>query len=491
MEAEFAGQGSASFFLWLLTESFAVRALVGSLAAAGVAAVLYPFLRTSRARRVVVLAPVVTAVAVAVVSSAASEAYLPQLWVTAAVDGGGRVLEVFGELQVVTPGFDLLLVTWSLVAGALLLRRGLGVLAARRLVARAVVAPGDHPVVRVAADLASAMGLHRLRVGLLPSCPGGALTTGTRHPVVIIDPRLVQRLDRHELEGLVAHELAHVARRDPSVGVLVGVVADLVFFLPAVRLAQQWLHREQEESADELARRHTQRPGALASSILKVWESRTPLRTPPQGACGAMGLRPATANGPGLPLGGVPSTAKATVAVTARVLRLVRPVPTVSDARRRGELTLATLLCALGTVLALAVPSWVSTTLDASGLSFAYVPPPAVPVESPAFATFRALTPPRPPLPMQLWEADREALRLAGPPRVARLVSACPCQEPIQRRTLRQAATREQGESMAWRDLAGRTGDARQAGGSSLQARPLWALHNAGPDVGFFLVGRQ
>ncbi|MBA3373257.1 MAG: M48 family metalloprotease, partial [Euzebyaceae bacterium] len=224
MEAEFAGQGSASFFLWLLTESFAVRALVGSLAAAGVAAVLYPFLRTSRARRVVVLAPVVTAVAVAVVSSAASEAYLPQLWVTAAVDGGGRVLEVFGELQVVTPGFDLLLVTWSLVAGALLLRRGLGVLAARRLVARAVVAPGDHPVVRVAADLASAMGLRRLRVGLLPSCPGGALTTGTRHPVVIIDPRLVQRLDRHELEGLVAHELAHVARRDPSVGVLVGVV---------------------------------------------------------------------------------------------------------------------------------------------------------------------------------------------------------------------------------------------------------------------------
>jgi len=124
--AAFTGDGSASFFLWLLTESFAVRALVGSLAAAGVAAILYPLLRTSRARRVVVLAPVVTAVAVAAVSSAASEAYLPQLWVTAAVDGGERVLEVFGALQVVTPGFDLLLLAWSLVgltaAGVLALR---------------------------------------------------------------------------------------------------------------------------------------------------------------------------------------------------------------------------------------------------------------------------------------------------------------------------------------------------------------------------------
>ena len=483
MEAEFAGQGSASFFLWLLTESFAVRALVGSLAAAGVAAVLYPFLRTSRARRVVVLAPVVTAVAVAAVSSSASEAYLPQLWVTAAVDGGERVLEVFGELQVVTPGFDLLLLAWSLVASALLLRRGVGLLAARRLVARAEVAAGDHPAVAIAADLAHAMGLRRLRVGLLAGCPGGALTTGSRRPVVLIDPHLIQRLDRYELQGLVAHELAHIARRDPSLGVLVGVVADLVFFLPAVRLAQQWLHREQEESADELARRHTRRPGALASSILKVWDSRAVLPAHPEGACAVVPWRLVSASGPRLPLGGLPGSARATAAVTARVLRLVHPVPTVSDVRRRTELALAALLCAMGTVLALAVPSWVSTTLDARALSFAYVPPPAVPVESPAFATFRALTP-APALPMQLEEADREALRRAGPMSATAPVSACPCLEVAARPTLRAAGSRLAREPMAWRDVA-------HGAGSADAVRPLWAMHNAGPDVGFFLVGRE
>jgi Zn-dependent protease with chaperone function len=481
VQATYTGHGSASFFLWLLTESFAVRALVGSLAAAGVAALLYPLVHTSRARRVVVLAPVVTAITVAAASS--SEAYLPQLWVTAAVDGGGRVLEVFGELQVVTPGFDLLLLAWSLVAGALLLRRGLGLLAARRLVGRADVAPASHPAVVIAASLAKTMGLRRLRVGLLPGCPGGALTTGTRWPVVLIDPDLIQRLDNHELEGLVAHELAHVARRDPSLGVLVGVVADLVFFLPAVRLAQQWLHREQEESADELARRHTQRPGALASSILKVWDSRATSRARPQGACAAAPLRLVTANGPKLPLGGMPGTAWPAAAVTARVLRLVHPVPSVSDVRRRGELAVAILLCAMGTVLALAVPSWVSTTLDATALSFAYVPPPAVPVESPAFATFRALTPALT-LPMRLEEVDREALRQAGPVREASPASACPCEEAPEELSIRPEGSRSPHGPMAWRDVAPRAGSADAV-------RPLWALHNAGPDVGFFLVGRE
>ncbi len=264
------GPPTGGFLLSLLTESFAVRALLGSLVAAGLAALVVrtSLVRTRAARRLVVLAPVTTAAAAAVWSLWDAEAYLPELWLTSAgAPSAGQVLQLLGEWRVVSParGGDLLVVAWGLVAGVLLTRRAAGLVTARRLVRMAEPVASDHPLARVAADLAGDLGLRRVRILLLDGCPGGAFTTGSRHPVVVVDPALTSSLDGRELEGLVAHELAHVARRDPLVEVLVGVFADLTFFLPTVSLAARRLRREQEESADELASTATRRPAALAS----------------------------------------------------------------------------------------------------------------------------------------------------------------------------------------------------------------------------------
>ncbi|MDQ3974175.1 MAG: hypothetical protein M3276_07555, partial [Actinomycetota bacterium] len=265
--------GGRGFLLSLLTESFAVRALLGSLAAVGLGALASRFgwVRSSRPRRLLVLAPVLAAAAAAL----ASDVYLPQLWLTTG-DGSatGQLVELLGELRRLSTdrGVDLLLVAWATVAVLLLSRRALGVVALRRLLGHAVPAPLDSPVVAVARRLAAGMRVRCPQVLLLPGCAGGAFTAGTLRSVLAVDPDLLGRLDAHELEGLVAHELVHVARRDTLLGSLVGVCCDLAFFLPPMQLALRWLRREQEESADELACGQTRRPAALASGILKVWD---------------------------------------------------------------------------------------------------------------------------------------------------------------------------------------------------------------------------
>ncbi|MGH3664915.1 MAG: M56 family metallopeptidase, partial [Egibacteraceae bacterium] len=292
--------GTEGFFFSLLTESFAVRALLGTLVATGLAAVAvrWRVVRTLRARRLVVLVPVLVTLFAALLSLGDNR-LLPQQWVFAPGPIGATI-ELPDELQVVATdlGLHALVLSWVLVAGTLLARRTLGLLAARRLLRRATPVPGDHWLAGMAAGLGARMGAPRVRLLLLSACPGGAFTTGTLRPLVAVDPALVRRLDDCELEGLIAHELAHVTRRDPLLEVLVGVVADLSFFLPTIHVVRGWFHREQEEGADEVAAHHTGRPGALASSILKVWDRVGPL-SPPRGACAVVPPRLAVA-GPGL-----------------------------------------------------------------------------------------------------------------------------------------------------------------------------------------------
>ena len=66
---------------------------------------------------------------------------------------------------------------------------------------------------------------------------------------------LVEQLDTRELEGLLAHELAHIARRDVPLNVAIGVIRDLTFFVPPLHLAARWLRQEQEHAADDLIER--------------------------------------------------------------------------------------------------------------------------------------------------------------------------------------------------------------------------------------------
>lgn len=379
------------FSLSLVTESFAVRALLGSVAAAVLAALLVGLgvLRSPGARRAALLTPAVVAALAAVAS--AGEAFLPRILVaTASADG--PVVEHLGEyrgLQAGT-GVDVLLAVYVTIAATLVARRLLGLQAWRRHAAGATVASPGSDLAASLGRLADRMGVACPTLLLQQGCAGGAYAAGLWRRAIVVDPVLMSRLDHEEVEGLLAHELAHLARRDGLVCLTVGLARDLAWFVVPLSLAARWLHREREESADELASRCTGRPAALASGILKVWDRQDVSQTPVPAACAAVGVAR-------LPSGVVlPGRAgrRARRIVAARVERLIAAVPAPSALRRRAEALLACAALAASASAALTVPSWIASTLGADSVDFLYLSGSStVSVESPAFTTFRALAP--------------------------------------------------------------------------------------------------
>lgn len=495
-----AGGGQGGFLLSLVTESFAVRALLGSLAALALAActVRLGLVRSSRARRLLILAPVLTAALAGMASIADAEAYLPQLWVTtAAVTGGaaGQLLDLLGDLRVIDHRrMDVLVMAYLLVVSTLLLRRVAGVVRVRHLLGRARPPVGHGYLVPIAHRYAAKLGVPVPRVVLLDACPGGAFTAGVHRPVVAVDPDLLEQLDAAEVEGLIAHELAHIRRHDALLGQVVGTFRDLTFFLPPLHLAARWLRREQEESADELASTHTERPVALASGILKVWDcSRTSrgIRV----ACAAVPIRRAAFAGVGW---GVPDPERlplrgAAKCVSLRVERLISRPPVVPPWRRRAETALAGGILMVATAAALVVPSWIVATHNTDMVAFAYLTaePPAL-VESPAFATFRALAPP-----VDAGTAGRPDTMAMSAGATA-LVStsdrgAIPTVESqVQLRRGVPATASSAPAYMLWRSEGQRSWelDPLEREATVHAARPLLTLGDSGPQVGFFLVGR-
>lgn len=482
------GVPSAGFFLSLLTESFAVRAFLGSLLAAAlaVAALRGQLVHTPRARRLVLLAPILAAGAAAVASILEAETYLPQLWIASSAAAPGQVLELLGELRVISNarGVDLLFLFWLMVVTVLLSRRVWGFVATRQLLAQAVPVHADHALQRLTDRFCDAMAAGAVEVRLLAECPGGALATGIRRSVIVVDPAFLQTLDAQEVEGLLAHEVAHVARRDTLLAWSVGVFSDVTFFLPTVHLVGRWLRSEREESADEWASRYTRRPAALASGILKVWESATP-RVASLQACAAVDV--ATLPRLRLPRrsGGMSSGART---VAARVERLVAQAPQRSAARQAAEVSIAVAVVAAASVAALVAPRWIADELNTYSVAFGYVPPPAEPVESPAFATFRALAPSDaqngPSRSDERSFASLRAVDVDG-------ISPCPCIE-TQAQWLggKVAAAPRQRATMAWRRTASPSWDVAPKAGS-VSARPLLTVPEARPQLGFFVVAQD
>jgi Zn-dependent protease with chaperone function len=99
-----------------------------------------------------------------------------------------------------------------------------------------------------------------------------ALVCGLRRPTVLLSTWMPAHLDRPELEAVLAHELAHIARRDYLAAWLATVLRDAFCYLPASRIVQRQLQRERELACDDVAVAFTGRPLALASALVKVWQ---------------------------------------------------------------------------------------------------------------------------------------------------------------------------------------------------------------------------
>ncbi len=141
--------------------------------------------------------------------------------------------------------------------------------AARRLArvmgALTVDQPRPESTIAVAARR---VGLDPARVRIVPGLPNPAFTTGWWRPRVFVARDLSERLTTLELEAVLAHEAAHVRRRDPLRLFLMRTLATVLFWLPALARLVSDLADEWEISADDAAARTHALP--LASAILRL-----------------------------------------------------------------------------------------------------------------------------------------------------------------------------------------------------------------------------
>lgn len=111
-------------------------------------------------------------------------------------------------------------------------------------------------------------GLASSDVRVIEGSPNPAFTTGWWRPRVYVAADLETRLTRPELEAVLAHEAAHLRRRDPLRLFALRCLAGVLFWLPAIRRLVDDLADEAEIAADDAAARTHALP--LASAILTM-----------------------------------------------------------------------------------------------------------------------------------------------------------------------------------------------------------------------------
>lgn len=167
----------------------------------------------------------------------------------------------------------------------------------------AAEAPELHSMV---ADLARRAGIPTPRVYVIPEPQPNAFATGRNpaHGVVAVTEGLLGILDRRELRGVIAHELAHIANRDILVATVAAAAATVVTYVAqmltfgalfggssqdeegegggaggilmaliapiAATLIQMGISRSREYLADESGARTSGDPEALARALLKL-----------------------------------------------------------------------------------------------------------------------------------------------------------------------------------------------------------------------------
>jgi len=91
-------------------------------------------------------------------------------------------------------------------------------------------APRLHAIVE---NLVARSGLPMPKVCIVPSQAPNAFATGRnpRHAVVAVTEGCLRLLNERELEGVLAHELAHVGNRDMLIGTVAAVMAGTIMFI--------------------------------------------------------------------------------------------------------------------------------------------------------------------------------------------------------------------------------------------------------------------
>lgn len=141
----------------------------------------------------------------------------------------------------------------------------------------AAEAPDLHALVGA---LAARAGIPTPRVYVVDDPTPNAFATGRNpeHAAVAVTTGILQVLDRYELEGVVAHELAHIKNRDILIGSIAAVMAGAISYLATMA---QWSmlfgggRSDDQEGSNPLVMLVTTLVAPLAASLIQMAISRS------------------------------------------------------------------------------------------------------------------------------------------------------------------------------------------------------------------------
>jgi heat shock protein HtpX len=115
------------------------------------------------------------------------------------------------------------------------------------------VTEADQPqLVNVVREISLAAGVLVPRVYLIEDSAPNAFATGRdpRHASVAVTTGLLDKLDREELQGVIAHELSHVRNYDIRFATLVGILVGMIALVSDFFLRSRWFGWGRREGGD-------------------------------------------------------------------------------------------------------------------------------------------------------------------------------------------------------------------------------------------------
>lgn len=179
-----------------------------------------------------------------------------------------------------------LLLLWSLGALAGLAQVVIAVAAARQL-RRAAVEPAQPSLQFLADRIGRELRISHSVPLLLSSRVGSPVVAGFRRHTILLPSGSFHRLSPQQAQAILAHELAHIRRRDSLVNMLQSLAEALLFYNPAVRWVSRRIRRDREYCCDDLALRMSDSPLAYAKALAVLEERRH--RGDPEFSIGASG----------------------------------------------------------------------------------------------------------------------------------------------------------------------------------------------------------
>src|SRR3954470_17385382 len=187
---------------------------------------------------------------------------------------GGSEADAWGRIE---PWLPLLVFSWLCGVVVLSLRLVSGWLWVQRMKSHGTSGVEDGGDL-IAARLSPQVQIAR-PVGLLRSTLVDVPTViGWLKPVILLPASALSGLNPHQLEAILAHELAHIRRHDYLVNLLQTVVETLLFYHPAVWWLSRRIRSERENCCDDLAVSLCGDPVTYARALADLESLRNPAR---------------------------------------------------------------------------------------------------------------------------------------------------------------------------------------------------------------------